>query len=364
MTSRRRAYGHDRVGVRVVEHRQEERQRDQGQNQPPPTEPDAPYLPSQLGQRQAQLQSHQHGGIVKGADGGRLPRVADSLLRRQRAVVEPPSPEEQAALNYVTERLIRIADDTIDFVFDSIDPPKAGSSHARATEADLRDAYDYAGHLIYATHDHLWTILAIIRRGKLPSYAMYTLLRPAAEAAVRAKHLLEPTISETDRLGRGMNERLDNLDEQKKAGADPADIASRISHLEARATTNAVPICWSKSGSEIVGFSEPVKSDIELFRLHLLEGDVAFRFLSAHVHSKPWVQLPKDRATATPTPTISSISTEINLIVFCGVLDSVLTLQDENIGHILVLSGYPLDAWSLMKSRTISAMGTDAHAPQ
>jgi hypothetical protein len=268
----------------------------------------------------------------------------------------------------VTDKLVRVVDDTIDFVFDSIDPPVPGSPHARATEADLRDAYDYAGHLIYATHDHLRTILAIIRLGSLPSYAMYTLLRPAAEAAVRAKHLLVPTISETERLARGLNERLDNLWEQRKAGADARDVASRISHLARRAKANNVSVELSKAKPGrrrlIIGFGEPVRSDLDLFRLHLRAGVTAFRFLSAHVHSKPWVQLPRNKAKATPTPTISSISTEINLLLFCSVLDSVLKLQDGNIGHILVLSGYPLSVWNGMKARMITLGSPESNAAQ
>jgi len=183
-----------------------------------------------------------------------------TTLRRQRAALVAPTAQEQAALNAVTEKLIRISDETIDFVLDSIDPPAPGSPFAVATKADLRDAYDYAGHLIYATHDHLRTILAIIKLGSLPSYAMYTLLRPAAEAAVRAKHLLVPTISETERLARGLNERLDNLNEQRRAGADARDIAKRIDHLAKRATANGIAVKRSraKPGRKrvIIGFGD------------------------------------------------------------------------------------------------------------
>ena len=290
-----------------------------------------------------------------------------STLRRQRAQLVPPTAQEQEALNILTEKLIRIADGTIEFVLDSIDPPAPGSPFAVATKADVRDAYDYAGHLIYATHDHLRTILAIIRLGSLPSYAMYTLLRPAAEAAVRAKHLLVPTISETERLARGLNERLDNLHEQRKAGADARDIAKRIDHLAKRATANGITVKWSrvKPGAKrkIIGFGERVPDDIDLFRLHLRAGATAFRFLSAHVHSKPWVQLPKSRAKATPTPTISTISTEINLMVFSSVLDSVLNLHDANIGHVLVLSGYPISVWMNVKGRTLPSSTTSPAAP-
>jgi hypothetical protein len=83
------------------------------------------------------------------------------------------------------------------------------------------------------------------------------------------------------------------------------------------------------------------------------------------VHSKPWVQLPRNRARPTATPTISSISTEINLMVFCSVLDSVLNVHDNSIGNLLILSGYPISAWNDMKARPLPPMeGAITVAPQ
>lgn len=276
-----------------------------------------------------------------------------------------PSQQEQTALNLVTERLIRISEGSISLLFDSIDPPVGGSAVGRATQADLRDAYDFAAHLLYAAEDHLRTILMIIRSGIIPSYAPYTLLRPAAEAEVRARHLLDLGISETDRLGRGLNERFDNLIEQRKAGVDPKAIQSRIRHLERRAKTNGVAVRLSKAKPgrrpEIVGFGEPLKSDLDLFKLHLRAGSSAFRFLSGHVHSKPWIQLPRHRARPGRTLSMSSISTEIDLLVFASVLDSVLKLHDQNVGFLFVLAGYPVRVWNDFKERSIPvAAGTTA----
>jgi len=50
---------------------------------------------------------------------------------------------------------------------------------------------------------------------------------------------------------------------------------------------------------------------------------------------------------------MSSISTEINLVVFASVLDSVLKLHDENVGFLFVLAGYPLRVWNDFKARSI-----------
>lgn len=274
-----------------------------------------------------------------------------------RPTLTQPSEQEQAALNLATERLIRISEGSMSLVFSSIDPPVGRSRLDQATNADLREAYDFAGHLLYAAEDHLRTILMIIRSGTIPSYAPYTLLRPAAEAEVRARHLLDLGISETDRLGRGLNERWDNLIEQRKAGVDAEAIRRRVRHLERRAKANGVAIKLSKpkagKSRVLVGFGENLKSDLELFKLHLRAGSSAFRFLSAHVHSKPWIQLPKSHARPGRTPSMSSISTEINLLVFAGVLDSVLKLHDENVGFLFVLAGYPMRVWNDFKARSL-----------
>ena len=243
--------------------------------------------------------------------------------------------------------------------FDSIDPPVGGSRLDQATNADLREAYDFAGHLLYAAEDHLRTILMIIRSGTIPSYAPSTLLRPAAEAEVRARHLLDLGISEADRLGRGLNERWDNLDEQRKAGVDAQAIRSRVRDLERRAKANRVAVKLSKpkpgKRQVLAGFGENFKSDLDLFKLHLREGSSAFRFLSAHVHSKPWVQLPKSRARPGRIPTMSSMSTEIDLTWFASVLDSVLNLHDENVGFLFVLAGYPMRVWNDFKDRSLQS---------
>ena len=285
------------------------------------------------------------------------PKPDSALIPQPREA--PLSAEEQAALAFVTERLVRTADGSMRFVFTSIKPPKPDSRIDRATRADLRDAYDYAGHLLYAAEDHLGAILTIIKSRRLPSYALYSLLRPAAEAEVRAKHLLDPGISETDRLARGLNERFDNIGEQKKAGVDPAETRERISHIEERATANGIEVKKSnpkKEGQaqETIGFGEVAMTAFEFFTLYLREGSGAYRLLGAHIHSKPWMQLQRDRAATVQGDPVLSIPTDINVMVFASVLDSVLILHDENIGNLLRLAGYPELVWSEYKARSVT----------
>lgn len=52
-------------------------------------------------------------------------------------------------------------------------------------------------------------ILIIISAGSLPCFSPFTLLRTAAEAAVRSKYLIEPGLTHEQRLGRALNKRLE-----------------------------------------------------------------------------------------------------------------------------------------------------------
>jgi len=90
----------------------------------------------------------------------------------------------------------------------------------QAFSAGLRDSYSMAHLLLFSAEDHLRTILAIRDAGPLPQFALYTLLRAASEAAVRSRYLLDASITETQRLARALNERLDNVIEQRRVDPD------------------------------------------------------------------------------------------------------------------------------------------------
>jgi hypothetical protein len=260
------------------------------------------------------------------------------------------TPPEHAALQGVIARHARV-EGSSRFLFNAVTPPVAGSSRDLADKAELTDPYVLAGVLLYASEDHLRTALLVMEKGPLPSYSLFTLFRTAAEAEVRYKHLLDPAISEKVRLARGLNERLDNLIEQRKAVGNHAHFDERLEHLEKRALCNGIKPKWSdpKKGGvpEIIGFEgETVKSEVELFSRYLRQGSTAVRFLGGHVHSKPWVQFARSRAQRTADPKVVVIPTDVDVEVLVGVLDSVLTVRDANVGHWLTLAGYPADLWT------------------
>ena len=158
------------------------------------------------------------------------------------------TPEETAALQREATRLARLLSASEKFTAEAANPPVPGSRMGHAHTADLRDAYDIAGLLIHACEDHLRTALLVLKTGPLPSFALYTLLRAAADAIVRARHLLDPAISEQTRLARGMNERLDNINQlfEVMAALGRAHYDQRVQHLEHRALANGISVLREK----------------------------------------------------------------------------------------------------------------------
>lgn len=199
---------------------------------------------------------------------------------------------------------------------------------------------------MFAAEDHLRTILLVLKTGPLPAYALYTLLRAAAEASLRCRHLLDPNITETQRLARSLNERLDNLNEQKKASLDLAHHAKRIARLEEQATSYGITICrrTPRDGADgkITGFDVPIQNDIDFFTTYLKSGSLAYRFLCAHAHSMTWGQLSKQKAVPSDDPAVALVLSDLNIPVFAGVLDAVLDQYDASLGYWLLLAGYPL----------------------
>jgi hypothetical protein len=263
--------------------------------------------------------------------------------------------DEKGALQFAADKLATVLGASEKFVADVVEPPVPGSRIDLAYKADLRDAYDAANLLILAAEDHLRTILQVVRDGPLPTFALYTLLRAAAEAVVRCRHMLDPGISEPVRLGRALNERLDNLQEQNKVKPETqgSHLPDRVVNLEKRASENGISVVRSqpKGGSvgKVLGFGETVKSEVELFEAYLPAGSTAFRFLSGYVHSKPWVQIPRHRAERSKDSAIAMVPTDLNVVLFAGVLDLVVTLHDENIGFWHTLAGLPGDVWRSAK---------------
>lgn len=258
--------------------------------------------------------------------------------------------EAQAVLRDASrlERLLSASDQFLS------EPPVPGSRMYRAEEQDLRDGYDLARACIVSAEDHLRTSLAILKPAPplievtLPQFSLYTLLRAACMADVRARHLLDLGITETRRLACALNERLDNLKEQRKALPESKLFDERVSRLEQRARSNGIDPHREKGSATgpISHFDEPWSSDFELFSTYLPAGSLAFRFLSGQAHSKPWVQIRRERAEASDDPRVALVPTDLDVLLYCNILESELDLHDEVVGAWMTLAGYPAEVWA------------------
>jgi hypothetical protein len=200
----------------------------------------------------------------------------------------------------------------------------------------------------------------VIKHGPVPGFALYTLLRAAADAAARAAYLLELPLTSTERLSRTLNERLDNLDEQRKfMNVDEDDhYRQSVDGLKSRALKQGVEPVTTKTGApgRLIGFEEPKRSATQLFEQFLRGGESVYRYLSGYAHSKMWAQLPRSRAERSPDdPDVALVGTELNVKLFVGILKAVTDLYDEDLGKYLVLAGYPSAVWRLAKQRAPQA---------
>jgi hypothetical protein len=265
------------------------------------------------------------------------------------------TPDDQRALQPVADMLDRlVAISTTNLVHDAAYRPVPGSRLHAAMSANLRDAYELAGQRLMSAEDHLRTVRVLLApESLLPNFSLFTLIRGAAVATVHARHLLDPAIDELARLGRGLNVRLENLEQQQKVHPEvQADhFQTRIAHLERRAIANGLQPIPNKKGVTIA-FGAHRYSDTELFEMYLPGiGKTYFQYVSGYAHSLPWAQLPMSRAQPSDDPEVSLVPTDVNVPVLAAVLKGALTLYDETIGYWLAHAGYPPEVWAEAKKR-------------
>lgn len=177
------------------------------------------------------------------------------------------SAADAALLGPAVAKLERLLDASESFVTDAAETAVPGSPMDRARASRVRDAYDSANALIFSAEDHLRAVVIIVKHGPLPGFALYTLLRAASDAAVRAAYLLELSLTPAERLGRTLNERLDNLKEQRKFMVIDEDdhYGQSLEGLKSRATAHGVDIRYSKAKAggppKLSAFGEPQLGD-------------------------------------------------------------------------------------------------------
>jgi len=281
---------------------------------------------------------------------------------------QPLTPEDMAALQPVGDRLNRlVVISTSDLIHDAIDKPVSDSVIGKAKAAKLSDAYEQARQRLNSAEDHLRTVLTVITASTpVPNFALFTLVRGAAIPIVHARYLLEPSIDETTRFGRGLSARLQNQEQLRKVERDedePADMdlsadkplsadeffVERVGHLHKRADASGVAVVPDRNGN-VIGFGERWPSDTELFDFYMPGiGKLYFQYLSGYAHSLPWAQLPMHRAEPPDDEGYRLVPTDINVPVFAAVLSGALSLYDETIGYFLAKAGFPPLVWNEAK---------------
>lgn len=240
-----------------------------------------------------------------------------------------------------------------------LEPAAPGSRNAQTRAEQTRDAFELVGLLQYSGEDHLRTMLMVFEGRQLPTYGLFTLLRAAAEAIVRCAYLLDPGITERRRLARALNVRLANLIEQNKAAPDDALHSERVAYLVQRAAENDIEVFNSKKNL-ITHFGEPRKSEVDLFAEYVkpLEqssetqspvGSMVYRYLSGQVHSMLWVMLSETESVSTEEPGMSSVKLDLKFDWLAAMLSLVLRVHEQNMLHLLELSGHPTTRWDEAK---------------
>lgn len=232
----------------------------------------------------------------------------------------------------------------------ALNAPVPDSPMGVAYRKMLRDPYEQSGFLWMSSEDHLRTVLAILHSNLLPMFSMYSLLRPAAEADVRMAYLLDPDITERERLGRGLTVRFESLREQSKVRSAPARFAHRLAQIEKKATRNGIAPVRSrpqKGASEVIGFGAAVRKEVDLFETYHSGGSFLYRFLSSHVHARPWGWLNPQKATPTTEPGVSLLLAELDIGFYLKFLALTIETHETVLIRLLYLAGHPATEWEL-----------------
>ena len=248
----------------------------------------------------------------------------------------------------------------------SADGAVRGSPRDLAAQAHVGQAYELGGLSLYSGEDHLRSILVIFEGTTLPTYGLYTLLRSAAEAIVRCAYLTDPQVTETLRLARSFNVRLENLIEQTKATGNASWYTTQVAKLEQEALSHGIAPFRSPKDNEVKHFDEARWGEVQLFETYLKPrqastgtgkplGEMLFRYLSGQVHSMFWVKFLTAPTSPTADPTMSAVRLELNFGFLAGMLAVVLKAHEETVVGLLGLAGHPRSTWDDAKKNALAA---------
>lgn len=159
-------------------------------------------------------------------------------------------------------------------------------------QAPARDTNELARLLCVSASDHLLALADAVESPTYGVFASYTDARGVLDQATRAWYLTEPTGEIRERVRRGMNERLWDIDESRRFLKGINEDTSRLDDMEQSicqtAQVHGFVVGKSRSGPQL---ADPRPSIMKLSGLILKSdngttdfGEAAFRFLSSPTH--------------------------------------------------------------------------------
>jgi len=228
---------------------------------------------------------------------------------------QPATGEEHARISSAASELRDYALTSAEFLAALLKdvPPDSQLTQAYSREGGGW-AYDGAVLKLSGAQDHLLAVSRLLASGEFPRYALHTLIRAPLEGAARAAWLLEPGISDSRRLARGMTERLANLLEVQRLG-HASHARNRMNELTKAAMRRSVPPTKDKKG-RLLGFGSELRPDATKLLGKLLPetspttnglslGEFAYRSLSGRSHSSLWALIYNAQPIGRPRPGVT-----------------------------------------------------------
>ena len=197
------------------------------------------------------------------ADGNRV--LAAERVMKQFVLASPPSPQSRAGVAMS-------------------DPLAAFAFHLAVAS-------------ITTSLDHLRTVAQVVQTALIPAFALMSLLRTGHECALVGEWLLEPSITDEQRIARGVGAQISDYDERRKfedaIGRPPPArgqlAAERLSALLRDASARG----YTKDNAKGMPVAiAPLPSTIDLFdrfeTTTARTGSWLYRYYSGFAHGKQW----------------------------------------------------------------------------
>lgn len=273
------------------------------------------------------------------------------------------TPEEQVHAQIGINFLHQFVLEASAFFFECQENPKPRSVVARAKRSpDLVQILDAT--LVHdAASDHFKTIVNEFVNGPLPRFSPYTVVRSALEADAWVCWMLEPSLDDTERLGRALTLRSKSLFEMKRLGLPPKKRlpprTTSTSHYNKRmkrvlASGKRWKLAAKTDKNGLVTFVG-VPHVTPLLRSLLPEdfaknrkltvGDQVYGELSARAHGTTWSLLSNITRVARLNQFQQLGYSELDVVEFIRLLGVAIHLHDRATTTMAALAGIEPDVW-------------------